>query len=159
MFALVDCNSFFCSVEKVFHPGLEGKPVVVLSSNDGCIVALTPEAKAVGLHRGDPLFKVEGIVNHYGVKVFSTNMVLYAAMSKRVTNILRKTIHHVENYSIDESFCDLKGYDTHFDLVELMRGVRDRIKLWTDIPVSVGIAPSKTLAKDGQQVCQTIQGI
>lgn len=158
MFALVDCNSFFCSVEKVFHPGLEGKPVVVLSSNDGCIVALTPEAKAVGLHRGDPLFKVEGIVNHYGVKVFSTNMVLYAAMSKRVTNILRKTIHHVENYSIDESFCDLKGYDTHFDLVELMRGVRDRIKLWTDIPVSVGIAPSKTLAKMGSKFAKKYRG-
>lgn len=158
MFALVDCNSFFCSVEKVFHPGLEGKPVVVLSSNDGCIIALTQEAKAVGLHRGDPLFKVEGIVNHYGVKVFSTNMVLYAAMSKRVTNILRKTIHHVENYSIDESFCDLRGYDTHFDLVELMRGVKDRIKLWTDIPVSIGIAPSKTLAKMGSKFAKKYSG-
>lgn len=158
MFALVDCNSFFCSVEKVFHPGLEGKPVVVLSSNDGCIIALTQEAKAVGLHRGDPLFKVEGIVNHYDVKVFSTNMVLYAAMSKRVTNILRKTIHHVENYSIDESFCDLRGYDTHFDLVELMRGVKDRIKLWTDIPVSIGIAPSKTLAKMGSKFAKKYSG-
>lgn len=147
MFALVDCNSFFCSVEKVFHPGLEGKPIVVLSSNDGCIVALTPEAKAVGLHRGDPLFKVDGIVKHYGVKVFSTNMILYAAMSNRITNILRKSIHHVENYSIDESFCDLNGYDKHYNLVDMMRGVKDRIKLCTDIPVSVGIAPTKTLAK------------
>ena len=85
MIALVDCNSFFCSVEKVFHPGLNGKPVCVLSCNDGCIVALTPEAKALGLRRGDPIFKKKDIVQHYGVKLFSTNMYLYAAMSKRVT--------------------------------------------------------------------------
>ena len=139
MYALIDCNSFFCSVEKVFHPGLEGKPVVVLSSNDGCIVALTPEAKRIGLHRGDPIFKVEGIVKHYGVQVFSSNMQLYAAMSKRVTSILRKSIHHVENYSIDESFCDLNGYEKHFDLVRMMKEIRERILLWTDIPVSIGI--------------------
>ena len=145
MYSLVDCNSFFCSVEKVFHPGLEGKPVCVLSSNDGCIVALTPEAKACGLHRGDPIFKVEDIVKHYGVQVFSTNMQLYAAMSRRITSILRRSIHHVENYSIDESFLDLNGYEKNFNLVELMQGIKDRIKLWTDIPVSIGIAPSKTL--------------
>ena len=158
MFALVDCNSFFCSVEKVFHPGLAGKPVVVLSSNDGCIVALTPEAKAVGLHRGDPIFKVREIVDYYHVSIFSTNMYLYAAMSKRVTNILRKSIHHVENYSIDESFCDLHGYDAHFDMVELMRGIAHKIKLWTDIPVSVGIAPTKTLAKMGSKFAKQYVG-
>ena len=158
MFALVDCNSFFCSVEKVFHPGLAGKPVVVLSSNDGCIVALTPEAKAVGLHRGDPIFKVREIVDYYHVSIFSTNMYLYAAMSKRVTNILRKSIHHVENYSIDESFCDLHGYDAHFDLVEMMRGIAHKIKLWTDIPVSVGIAPTKTLAKMGSKFAKQYVG-
>ena len=89
MFALVDCNSFFCSVEKVFHPGLKNKPVVVLSSNDGCIVALTPEAKAVGLHRGDPIFKVKDIVVRNKVHIFSSNMMLYAAMSKRIVNIMR----------------------------------------------------------------------
>lgn len=158
MFALVDCNSFFCSVEKVFHPGLAGKPVVVLSSNDGCIVALTPEAKAVGLHRGDPIFKVREIVDYYHVSIFSTNMYLYAAMSKRVTNILRKSIHYVENYSIDESFCDLHGYDAHFDLVEMMRGIAHKIKLWTDIPVSVGIAPTKTLAKMGSKFAKQYVG-
>lgn len=158
MFALVDCNSFFCSVEKVFHPGLEGKPVVVLSSNDGCIVALTPEAKAVGLHRGDPIFKVRDIVDYYHVTIFSTNMYLYAAMSKRVTNVLRKSIHHVENYSIDESFCDLNGYEAHFDLVDMMRGIAQKIKLWTDIPVSVGIAPSKTLAKMGSKFAKQYAG-
>lgn len=158
MYALVDCNSFFCSVEKVFHPGLEGKPVVVLSSNDGCIVALTPEAKAIGLHRGDPIFKVKDIVEGYHVEVFSTNMYLYAAMSQRVTSILRKSIQHVENYSIDESFCDLNGYETHYNLVELMREVAAKIKLWTDIPVSVGIAPSKTLAKMGSKFAKKYKG-
>ena len=158
MYALVDCNSFFCSVEKVFHPGLEGKPVCVLSNNDGCIVALTPEAKKLGLHRGDPIFKVKDIVRKHGVTIFSTNMQLYAAMSKRVTNILRKSIHHVENYSIDESFCDLQGYESHFNLVELMRGVADRIKLWTDVPVSVGIAPTKTLAKVANKFAKKYDG-
>ena len=103
MYALVDCNSFFCSCEKVFHPGLQGRPVCVLSSNDGIIVALTPEAKAVGLHRGDAIFKVRDIVEKRGVKVFSTNMYLYSAMSKRIVSILRGSCDRVENYSIDES--------------------------------------------------------
>lgn len=158
MYALVDCNSFFCSVEKVFHPGLAGKPVVVLSNNDGCIVALTPEAKAVGLRRGDPIFKVRHIVDQCHVAVFSTNMYLYAAMSKRVTSILRKSVCHVENYSIDESFCDLQGYDDHFDLEGMMRRIARKIKLWTDIPVSVGVAPTKTLAKMGSKFAKQYDG-
>lgn len=158
MVALVDCNSFFCSVEKVFHPGLNGKPVCVLSSNDGCIVALTPEAKKAGLHRGDPIFKMQHIVRAHNVKVFSTNMTLYAAMSERITNILRSDIAQVENYSIDESFCYLDGYEEHFDLVELMRGIATKIKTWTDIPVSIGIAPSKTLAKMGSKFAKNYKG-
>lgn len=155
MYALVDCNSFFCSVEKVFHPGLNGKPVVVLSNNDGCIVALTPEAKAVGLHRGDPIFKYQHIVRDNNVKVFSTNMPLYAAMSERVTNILRKSIAQVENYSIDESFCCLDGYR---DQENMMRGIANRIMTWTDIPVSVGVAPTKTLAKIGSKFAKKYKG-
>ena len=151
MVALVDCNSFFCSVEKVFHPGLNGKPVCVLSCNDGCIVALTPEAKAIGLHRGDPAFKMHDIIEHNDVKLFSTNMYLYSAMSKRVTNILRSYIHHVENYSIDESFCYLDGYEELYNIEEYMRSIAERIKLYTDIPVSIGIASSKTLAKLGSK--------
>ena len=158
MFALVDCNSFFCSVEKVFHPGLKNKPVVVLSSNDGCIVALTPEAKAIGLHRGDPIFKVKDIVVYNKVNVFSTNMMLYAAMSKRIVSIMRESISHVEQYSIDESFCDLQGYGKHFDLVEMMRELKDKILLYTDIPVSVGIAPTKTLAKMGSKFAKQYRG-
>lgn len=158
MYALVDCNSFFCSVEKAFHPGLRGKPVVVLSSNDGCVVALTPEAKKVGIKRGDPIFKQKDIVRRYDVKVFSTNMMLYAAMSKRIVSILKKSIEHTEVYSIDESFCDLNGYEQHFNLVEFMREIADRIKLWTDIPVSVGIAPTKTLAKVGSKFAKNYPG-
>jgi len=158
MYALVDCNSFFASVERVFHPGLKHAPVVVLSNNDGCIVALTPEAKALGLHRGDPIFKVKHIVDVNGVSVFSTNMMLYAAMSQRVMNIIRRSIAHVECYSIDESFCDLRGYEIHYNLENLMRTIADRIRLWTDIPVSVGIAPTKTLAKIGSKYAKKYKG-
>lgn len=158
MFALVDCNSFYCSVEKVFHPGLDGKPVCVLSNNDGCIVALSTEAKALGLRRGDPIFKVKPIVDANNVTVFSSNMQLYAAMSKRVTNILRKSIAHVENYSIDESFCFLDGYSSYYNLEDFMREIAQKILLYTDIPVSVGIAPTKTLAKVGSKFAKKYKG-
>ena len=147
MYALLDCNSFFCSVEKVFHPGFQGKPLCVLSNNDGCIVALTPEAKALGLRRGDPIFKVQDIVQKHQVAVFSSNLQLYAAMSKRVFSIVRKMIPATEVYSIDECFCTLDGYGKFHDMERLMRSVVHRIQLYTDIPVSVGIAPTKTLAK------------
>jgi len=158
MYALVDCNSFFCSVEKVFHPGLQNKPVCVLSNNDGCIVALTPEAKACGLRRGDPIFKKMDIVKRFDVTLFSTNMMLYAAMSKRIVSILRQSVDEVENYSIDESFCNLNGYEKYYDLETMMREIADKIKLWTDIPVSVGIAPTKTLAKMGSKFAKQYKG-
>lgn len=158
MIALIDCNSFFCSVERVFHPGLRHRPLCVLSNNDGCIVALTPEAKSLGLRRGDPYFKVAPIIEANRVAVFSTNMMLYAAMSRRVTNILRKSVMHVENYSIDESFCYLDGYERHFHLEQFMRQIAKRILTWTDIPVSVGIAPSKTLAKMGSKYAKQYAG-
>ena len=158
MWAVLDANSYFCSVEKVFHPGLRGKPVVVLSSNDGIIVALTTEAKAIGLRRGDPIFKVKGIVEHNHVNVFSSNMMLYAAMSRRVQNIIRASVDYCESYSIDETFANLSGYEKHYDLEEYMRGVAERIRLWTDIPVSVGVAPTKTLAKMGSKFAKNFPG-
>lgn len=158
MWALIDCNSFFANVERVFHPGLRHRPTVVLSSNDGIIVALTAEAKAVGLHRGDALFKVRDIVEKNNVAVFSGNMMLYAAMSKRVTNIIRQSVDLVENYSIDESFACLNGYESHYNIEEYMRGVADRIRLWTDVPVSIGIAPTKTLAKMGSKFAKQHPG-
>ena len=158
MIALVDCNSFFCSVEKVFHPGLNGKSVCVLSNNDGCVVALTPEAKALGLRRGDPIFKKRDLVEKYQVKLFSTNMALYAAMSKRVNNILRAAVPKTEVYSIDESFLYLDGLEKYYDLVDYLREVVERVRLYTDIPVSVGIAPTKTLAKVGSKYAKKYKG-
>lgn len=158
MWALADCNSFFCSVEKAFHPGLRGKPVCVLSSNDGNIVALTPEAKKIGIKRGDPVFKVRDLISCHNVKLFSANMKLYAAMSRRVTNMLRKRIHHVENYSIDESFCCLDGYERFYDMENFMREIVEEVRLWTEIPMSVGIAPSKTLAKIGSKFAKQYKG-
>lgn len=158
MVALVDCNNFFCSVERVFCAGLRNKPVCVAGSNDGIIVALTQEAKALGLKRGDPVFKVKDIVTKNNVKIFSTNMTLYAAMSKRITNILRDSVLRVENYSIDESFCYLDGYERIGNIEDYMREVVKRIALWTDIPVSVGIAPTKTLAKVGSKFAKKYKG-
>ena len=158
MWALADCNSFFASVEKVFHPGLKGRPVCVLSSNDGVIVALTPEAKALGLRRGDPLFKVQGLVNRCGVQVFSGNIMLYAAMSRRVQGIMRKWIAACQSYSIDEMFLDLSGYESHFDMEGYLRDMVRTIRLWTDIPVSIGIAPTRTLAKIGSRFAKQYPG-
>ena len=158
MIALADCNTFFASVERALHPGLKGKPVCVLSSNDGNIVALTAEAKALGLRRGDPFFKVKEIIERNGVAVFSGNLMLYAAMSKRVQSIMRRTVEHTECYSIDEQFLYLDGYEKHYDLVELMRGMVRQIALWTDIPVSVGIARTKTLAKIASKFAKQYKG-
>ena len=158
MWALVDCNTFFASVERVFHPGLRGKPVLVAGSNDGIIVALTAEAKKLGIKRGDAVFKVRDIVARNNVAVFSGNMMLYSAMSKRVVSIIRRSVEKVDQYSIDECFADLSGYDTRYDLAEYMRGVADRIRQWTDIPVSIGIAPTKTLAKMGSKFAKQYPG-
>ena len=129
MWAVLDANSYFCSVEKVFHPGLNGKPVCVLSSNDGNIVALTPEAKALGLHRGDPYFKVRSIIENNGVAVFSGNLMLYSAMSKRVANIIRSSVVECIQYSIDECFANLAGYERHYNLESYMRDISQKIKL------------------------------
>lgn len=158
MIALADCNTFFASVERVFHAGLKGRPVCVLSSNDGNIVAMTAEAKALGLKRGDPFFKVKEIIEKNNVAVFSGNLVLYAAMSKRVQSIMRRTVERTECYSIDEQFLYLDGYEKHYDLVELMRGMIKQIALWTDIPVSVGIAKTKTLAKVASKFAKQYKG-
>ncbi|MGM9740710.1 MAG: Y-family DNA polymerase [Candidatus Cryptobacteroides sp.] len=158
MIALADCNTFFASVERVFHAGLKGKPVCVLSSNDGNIVALTAEAKALGIKRGAPFFQVKDIITKNNVAVFSGNLMLYDAMSKRVQSIMRKTVEHTESYSIDEQFLYLDGYGKNYDLVKLMRGMVRQIALWTDIPVSVGIARTKTLAKVASKFAKKYKG-
>lgn len=145
MFALVDCNSFFASCEKVFRPDLEGKPVVVLSNNDGCVVARSPEAKEL-VPMQATLFSIRHLVNQGKLHVFSSNPVLYKDMSRRVIETLQHFSPEVEQYSIDEAFIGLHGF-THQNLPEYGQQIHSTVKQWTGIPVSVGIAPTKTLAK------------
>lgn len=145
MYGLCDCNNFFVSCERVFRPDLEGRPVVVLSNNDGCVVARSNEAKAIGIGMGQPYFQVRGLLERHGGTVFSSNFTLYGDLSRRVMATLRAQVSEIEIYSIDEAFFNLEGYDEPLD--ELGRKIRATIRRHTGIPVSIGIAPTKTLAK------------
>lgn len=142
--ALVDCNNFYASCERVFNPKLEGKPIVVLSNNDGCIVARSNEAKALGIPMGAPLHEWQQHINKHRVAVFSSNYALYGDMSRRVMRLLSRYSPNQEIYSIDESFLDLTGMIAPTEYARILRAdIRKR----TGIPVAVGIAPTKTLAK------------
>lgn len=145
MYGLCDCNNFFVSCERVFRPDLEGRPVVVLSNNDGCVVARSNEAKAIGVGMGQPYFQAKGLLERHGGTVFSSNYTLYGDLSRRVMTTLRSLVEEIEIYSIDEAFFNLEGYDEPLD--ELGRKIRTMIRRHTGIPVSIGIAPTKTLAK------------
>ncbi len=153
MFALADCNNFFASCERVFRPDLEGKPVIVLSNNDGCAVARSNEAKALGIPMGAPFFKIRDIVEKNKVTVFSSNYALYGDMSHRVQEVLRSFAPSVEQYSIDESFLDLRGVEKA-DMGAFAREISRTCRKLTGIPVSVGIAPTKTLAKIASKLCK-----
>lgn len=154
MFALADCNNFFVSCERVFRPDLNGRPVVVLSRNDGCIIARSNEAKALGIGMGVPLFKVQNIVQRHNVVVFSSNMSLYADFSRRIRSILRESAPQIEVYSIDEAFLDLRGVEgVEFDAYA--KDLSCRCRRLTGVPVSVGIAPTKTLAKIAAKLCKS----
>ena len=153
MFALADCNNFFASCERVFRPELNGKPVIVLSNNDGCAVARSNEAKALGIPMGAPLFKVRDIVEGNGVAVFSSNFALYGDMSRRVQEVLRSFAPSVEQYSIDEAFLDLNGMEG-IDFKAFAETVSRECRRQTTIPVSVGVAPTKTLAKIAAKLCK-----
>jgi DNA polymerase V len=143
--ALIDVNNFYVSCERVFNPKLNGKPVVVLSNNDGCAIARSNEAKALGIKMGEPWFKLRELARQHGIIALSSNYSLYADMSNRVMRIIGQFAPHQEVYSIDESFLDLTGMPgRHLDIAQTMRG---RIRQWTGLPVCVGIGPSKTLAK------------
>lgn len=146
VFALIDCNNFFVSCEKIFRPELEGRPVVVLSSNDGCAVARSNEAKALGIPMAAPAFKYRDVFQKHGVVQFSANFDLYGNMSRRITELLATITPRIEIYSVDESFLDLSQLDIR-DYTAWGRTVREAIWRWTGLPVSIGIAPSKTLAK------------
>lgn len=148
VFGLVDVNSFYCSCERIFRPELRTRPVVVLSNSDGCIVARTPEAKALGLKMGDPYFKVRSYLEHHGVAVFSSNYALYGELSHRVSMAIASLSPAVEVYSIDESFVRLDGLAE--PLVDVGRAIQARVLEWTALPVGVGIGHTKTLAKAAQ---------
>lgn len=146
-FALVDCNNFYASCEKLFRPDLKHTPVVVLSNNDGCIVARSKEVKALGIKMGVPMFQVQDEIRKHGIVCFSSNYALYAEMSNRVMTILEEEAPRLEVYSIDEAFMDLSGVDHVVGLLEFGKHVKAKVDQWTGITVGVGIAPTKTLAK------------
>lgn len=146
IFALVDCNNFYASCERVFNPRLENKPVIVLSNNDGCVVARSNEAKAIGIKMGVPAFEIKNLIKAHNVQVFSSNYTLYGDMSGRVMESLKEFSPEMEIYSIDEAFLNLTGFE-HLDLTDYGRKIKKSLKQWTGIPVSVGIARTKTLAK------------
>ena len=156
MLALVDCNNFYASCERVFRPALEGRPIVVLSNNDGCVVARSAEAKALGIPMAKPWYQLEPGLRGRNVAVFSSNYALYGDLSRRVMQVLADFCPRLEIYSIDECFLDLAGVPgdwTAFGL-EIVR----RVKRWTGVPVSVGIAPTKTLAKTANRLAKRGQG-
>ncbi len=145
-YALIDCNNFFVSCERLFRPDLEGKPVVVLSSNDGCAVSRSQEAKDLGIPMGAPLFKWRDIFNKHGVVTFSANFELYGDISERITNLLTTITPNIEVYSVDESFLDLSELDIA-NYQAWGHNARSEVLKQVGMPVSIGIAPSKTLAK------------
>ncbi|MBB3938091.1 Y-family DNA polymerase [Aureimonas phyllosphaerae] len=151
--ALIDGNSFYCSCERVFDPKLATRPVIVLSNNDGCAVARTSEAKALGIRMGEPFFKIRDLCRDEGVAVFSSNYTLYGDMSARMNAIYRDWSPDVEVYSIDESFLDLTGFGRR-DLDAYARDLRSTVRQWTGIPTCVGIGPTKTLAKLANHVAK-----
>jgi len=146
VFALADCNNFYVSCERVFNPKLEGRPVVVLSNNDGCVVSRSNEAKSLGIKMGAPVFELSGMVKRHRVKVFSSNYALYGDMSQRVMETLSGFAEDTEIYSIDEAFLDLSGFGNE-NLTDYGHRICSAVKQWTGIPVSIGIAETKTLAK------------
>ena len=152
-FALVDCESFYASCERIFRPDLKNIPIVVLSNNDGCVIARSTEAKKMGIGMGVPWFKVrESFLKENG-QVFSSNFTFYGDMSARVMNILEGFVPRVEVYSIDEAFLQFEGFE-HYNLEEYAREIKKRVRKWTGMPVSIGLGPSKALAKVANRVAK-----
>lgn len=148
MWAIVDCNSFYCSCERVFRPELDRKPVVVLSNNDGCIIARSDEAKALGVGMAGPYFLAKPLIEKHGVEVFSSNYNLYGDMSRRVMAVLKEAVGEqaVEVYSVDEAFLNLAGFKKE-ELEKVASSIRRQVEMWTGVKVSIGMAPTKTLSK------------
>lgn len=153
MFALIDCNNFYASCERVFRPDLVGKPVVVLSNNDGCVIARSNEAKNLGIPMGAPAYQFQELFDKNKVQVFSSNFALYGDMSSRVMDILIAYSPDMEIYSIDEAFLEFNGYEL-FDLEEMGKKMKKQVDQWTGIPISVGFAPTKALAKVANRIAK-----
>ena len=153
MFALVDCNNFYASCERVFNPNLQGLPVAILSNNDGCVIARSDEAKALGLPMGAPAFKYKSFFKANKVQVFSSNYPLYGDMSSRVMKILSQFTPDIEVYSIDEAFLQFKGFD-NYKLDAYGHEIRNRVLKWTGIPTCVGIGPTKALSKVANKIAR-----
>lgn len=154
MYALIDCNNFYASCERVFQPQLNGKPIVVLSNNDGCVIARSNEAKVLGVPMGAPAFEYKELFEKNSIHVFSSNYELYGDMSNRVMNILSNFSPDVEIYSIDECFLYFKGFDKYFDYKRMGLEMRKQVLKCTGIPISIGFAPSKGLAKVANKVAK-----
>ena len=151
--ALVDCNSFYVSCERLFNPKIRRKPVVVLSNNDGCIISRSNEAKALGIKMGEPYFKAKDIIIKNNVQVFSSNYSLYGDLSRRVMRTLKRFNSDIEIYSIDEAFIDLSNFsDTEVE--EVGKEIKDTVLQWTGIPTSIGIAKTKTLSKVANHIAK-----
>ena len=157
MYALVDCNNFFVSCERVFRPELEGKAVVVLSNNDGCVVARSNESKAMGIKMCTPFFKVKHFADAGQLTACSSNYALYGDLSNRVMSILADTVPNIEIYSIDEAFMHLDGINPD-DVPGLCRDLVVKIRKWVGVPVSIGVAPTKTLAKIASHFAKKYKG-
>ena len=153
VFAIVDCNNFYASCERLFAPHLIGKPIAVLSNNDGCVIARSNEAKALGVTMGMVYFKARRFLEQQGVTVFSSNYALYGDLSQRVMDVLSQFTPTMEVYSIDEAFLDLSGFE-HRGLSEYAQEIRQTVEQWTGIPVSIGIGSTKTLAKVANRACK-----
>lgn len=153
MKGLVDCNNFYVSCQRVFRPDLVKRPVVVLSNNDGCIIARSQEVKELGIPMGMPVFKAKPLINQHGIEVFSANFSLYGDMSERVMSVVKDECPIIEVYSIDESFLDLSMIPED-ELGRFCQALRAKVFKWTGIPVSIGVAPSKTLAKLANNVAK-----
>ena len=153
MFALVDCNNFYASCQRVFEPHLIGKPVVILSNNDGCVIARSNEAKALGVPMGAPAFQFKSIFKEHNVHVFSSNYALYGDMSNRVMNLLATFTPEIEVYSIDEAFLKFQGFE-QFNLEEYGLTIQRKVTKGTGIPISVGFAPTKALAKVANKIAK-----
>ena len=153
MFALVDCNNFYASCERVFQPQLNHKPIAILSNNDGCVISRSDEAKLLGLPMGAPAFKYEDFFKQHNISVFSSNYPLYGDMSNRVMTILEQFSPDIEVYSIDEAFLQFKGFE-NYNFNDYGLQIRQRVLKWTGIPTCVGIAPTKALSKVANKIAR-----